>query len=214
MTWTIDPSVPAGIVRAAAAARTLRSGARVLGIGLDAKATLSFIADTLGVDPEERDAIVVGRALQARLADPVEVPAPLAPLGPLGFSERDASLAMHEGVDLLRLRLAAFDGEAHVRRGSAAIRIWSRWPTAAEAAAGRGIEFDVSFKLARGVFWSGGTLRMSGADYPATMADAIPGRPATDLVDHAWRGWRDLRAVHAHTGGGSLSVRLDHAKAA
>lgn len=214
MTWTIDPSVPAGIVRAAAAARTLGSGARVLGLGLDAKATLSFIADTIGIDPEEKDVAVVGRTLQARLSDPVEIPASLAPLGPLGFVERDVSLALHEGVDLLRLRLAAFDGDAQVRRGAAAIRIWSRWPTTKEAEAGRGIEFDVSFKLARGVFWSGRTLRMSGADYPATMADAIPGRPATDLLDHPWHGWRDLRASQAQTGGGSLSVRLDHAKAA
>jgi hypothetical protein len=214
MTWTIDPSVPAGIARAAAAARTFGSGARVLGLGLDAKATLSLIADTLGVDPEERDAAVVDRSLRARLADPVEIPPSLAPLGPLGFSERDASLALHEGVDLLRLRLAAFDGDAQVRRGPSAIRIWSRFPTTADVEAGRGIEFDVSFRLARGVLWSGGTLRMSGADYPATMADAIPGRPATDLLDHPWHGWRDLRAVQAQTGGGSLSVRLDHAKAA
>lgn len=212
--WTIDPSIPESVLRAALAAKRLHSGALVLGIHLDHRAVQRFLRDALGVDPDVETQDDVCDALQAHLAEPIDLPDILSALRlePMDVDEID--LARHEGVDPLRLFLSAFAGTATVRRGARCIHVGPTWPTRAEADAGRGLTLKVGFTLGRGVSWRDRMLRIRRGVYPQSIVDVAAGRPATDFIDHPWDGWRRLHAEKAACSSDALTIRLAHAKAA
>lgn len=209
MSWTVNAGIGRRLLNAISTVDRMRGATRVMMASLDREQFGAFLKETLLLrDEDVIDAETISARIARTIATPCRVPAVMAEENQLEINGTTLALCRHLGIEPLRLQLAAFEAKATARRDGVEMSVGTMRPYGRQRTT-RKPSLTVRLGLAPGVQWHDGSLIIRRTTLPQAMLATLRGRPASDVLDHDWPGWRDLTVRGAACTGDTLTVRMD-----